>query len=354
LSVAAPSAAPNYAGYIFVLDGKRISSPFKPLLAICSDLDETPGTEAYFEIMRFLNTREETSMGQGVGLEVGNTIYFDMALGSLSYWNATEADREKFRALIQSGHIDCLHSFGDLATTRAHAARALEELERHNCRLKVWIDHAQAPSNFGSDIMCGHGDDTGHEVYHSDLTAQYGVEYVWRGRVTSVIGQDRPPSLLGIWNSKHPLASARTIAKEAAKQAFARAGSEKYRLHADNLAVQPVRLRDGRQTQEFLRFNPAWLGVSELDTGWGIEQVLTNRFLDRFVERAGVGILYTHLGKLWPGAVGFDSGTVQAFRRLAAYKEAGKIHVTTTKRVLDICSGKGTPVSLPPLKFPSL
>ena len=143
-------------------------------LAICSDLDETPDADTYFELLRFLNTTDDTRMGPGVGLEVGNTLYFDMPPGHFSYWNATESDRAKLRQLIRSGHIDCLHSFGDTATTRAHAGRALDELSRHDCQLSVWIDHARAPSNFGSDIMHGHGDEPGHPLRSShDRRAEF-------------------------------------------------------------------------------------------------------------------------------------------------------------------------------------
>src|SRR5262245_45479097 len=115
--------------------------PYEAALAICSDLDETPTAGDYFDMMRLLNTTEPTRLGRGVGLEVGNSIYFDMPPSQFSYWNADDRARASVRALIQSGHVDCLHSFGDLATTRTHAGRALDELARHDCALKVWIDH---------------------------------------------------------------------------------------------------------------------------------------------------------------------------------------------------------------------
>ncbi|NLX13830.1 MAG: hypothetical protein GXY44_09295 [Phycisphaerales bacterium] len=54
---------------------RRFPYPYQAMLAICSDLDETPDRQTYWEIMRFLNTTETTSMGPGVGLEVGNSIY---------------------------------------------------------------------------------------------------------------------------------------------------------------------------------------------------------------------------------------------------------------------------------------
>lgn len=334
--------------------------PYRAMLAICSDLDETPDAATYFELMRFLNTTEETTMGPGVGLEVGNTIYFDMAPGQVSYWNASERDRERFRALIRSGHIDCLHSFGDLATTRAHAARALEELGRHGCQLKVWIDHAQAITNLGADIMQGRGDVPGHAAYHADLTLAYGIQYVWRGRVTSMVGQGRAGSFRGIWNARHPVGSSRTLAKEFTKQVLARCGRRKYALHAGNPLVRRCRLRDGAESIEFLRANPHWRGVSAGDTGSGLGEVLNRRFLDRLVARGASCVLYTHMGKLPPGTRCFPPATVAAFRLLAEYAHGGKILVTTTRRLLDFHSASvaapqpAAPPSWPPLAYPDL
>lgn len=306
--------------------------------------------------MRFLNTTQDTSMGPGVGLEVGNTIYFDMAPGQFSYWNATEADREKIRARIRSGHIDCLHSYGDLATTRVHAARALDELVKHDCRIPVWVDHAVAPTNFGADIMHGHGDEPGHPAYHADLTIGYGIRHVWRGRTTSVIGQDRPFSLRALATPQHPLASARTLAKEAAKHVLACYGNEKYRPHAGNQMVLQASLRDGQPIREFIRCNPSWGGVSCHDRGDAIHEVLNRRFLDRLVERKAPCILYTHLGKLERGATKckFHPAVVEAFRRLAEYQQAGKLRVITTASLLDAHAAGWGEGSKEPLVFPDL
>ena len=332
------------------------SLPQVATLAICSDLDETPDSTTYFELMRFLNSIQDTSMGPGVGLEVGNTIYFDMAPGHFSYWNATEPEREKIRALIRSGHIDCLHSFGDLATTRAHAGRALDELMKHDCRIPVWVDHAVAPTNFGADIMQGYGDKPGHPAYHADLTMSYGIRHIWRGRVTSVIGQDQPFDLRSIGSARHPLASARTLAKEVAKQILARGKHPKYGSHAKNLLVVSARLRDGQTIHEFIRCNPSWGGVSYHDRGDCIHQVLTRSFLDRLVSRKAPCILYTHLGKLERGETRhrFQPSVVAAFRLLAEYQEAGKLQVTTTARLLE-AHAAGWQATVPkPLVFPDL
>jgi len=311
--------------------------PYRAALAICSDLDETPTAGDYLETARFLNTDEATRLGQGVNLEVGNSIYFDMPASQFSYWNGDDAARARVRALIRSGHIDCLHSFGDLATTRQHAGRALDELARHECALKVWIDHAVAPSNFGGDIMRGSGDVAGSPVFHADLTHAFGIEYVWRGRVTSVIGQDTGRRLAGIGRSSHLVASAITVAKEAAKGIVARGGSAKYAPHKSNVVLWHSALRSGQPVVEFLRSNPSWAGISVHDTLDGLGEVVNEPMLNRLVEREAACVLYTHLGKTaQPGRV-LTPQTRAALDLVADARNSGRLLVATTRRLLDFC-----------------
>lgn len=315
---------------------RRIPYPYSAMLAICSDLDETPDQQIYFETIRYLNTTEETAMGKGVGLEVGNTIYFDMAPGQFSYWNTDDAGRRMIQALIRSGHIDCLHSFGDLTVRREQASRALDELIRHDCWLKVWIDHGVAPSNFGSDIMRGLGDVKESDIYHADITTNYGVEYVWRGRVTSVIGQDVPRSLHGLFDVRHSVASGKTVLKESTKGIAAAFGNRKYAMHGMNQVLRRTPLRSGQFVYEFLRSNPHVEGVSCGETGDGISDVLSVAMLNRLVKRQGVSVLYTHLGKFRKRKEPFFSiATRQAMERLAQYAKSEKILVATTRRLLD-------------------
>jgi len=54
---------------------RRLPYPYRAMMAVCSDLDGTPDRRAYWEIARFLNTTQDTPMGPGAGLEVGNTIH---------------------------------------------------------------------------------------------------------------------------------------------------------------------------------------------------------------------------------------------------------------------------------------
>lgn len=333
-AAAAPSATPTPSHHV---DMRAIPYPYRAMLAICSDLDETPDQTVYRETMRFLNTRETTAMGPGVGLEVGNTIYFDMPPDQFAYWNTDGSGRQLLCDLMRSGHVDCLHSFGDLATTRAHAERALDELARQGISLAVWIDHATATTNFGEDIMRGSGDVPGAAAYHADLTCASGVRYVWRGRVTSVIGQRAPRALLPICRIDHPLDSLRTVSKEFAKGVLGRIGSRKYRMHASNDVLREARLRSGHRVHEFLRANPHWAGVSVGETAAGLADVLSESFLRALAASGGVSILYTHLGKVADPARPIPEGGRVALRRLAAARDASRILVTTTRRLLDYC-----------------
>jgi hypothetical protein len=320
-----------------VVQLRRFPYPYRTLLAICSDLDETPDWHTYWETMRFLNTTEDTAVGPGVGLEVGNSIYFDMPPEQFAYWNTDDTGRAMIETMIKSGHIDCLHSYGDLAGTRKHAARALDELGRHDCKLQVWVDHGTAATNFDPGIMRGHGDEPGHEAYHADLTIDYGIQYIWRGRVTSITGQDIPAWLHGILQWRHPGASGRTLLKEAAKQTLARLGNAKYAMHGWNKVLRPTQLRDRQPVWEFMRCNPHWGGVSSCDQGWRIGNVLTGAMLHRLIERGGTSILYTHLGKVDDPRALFNPRAVQAFRLLAEASREGNVLVTTTRRLLGYC-----------------
>lgn len=313
---------------------RRNPYPYKAMLAICSDLDETESAEVYLNTSRYLNGSGQSTFGQGLGLETGNTIFFYMPNSEFSYWSAEEKDRRAVRALIQSGHIDCIHSFGDLATTRKQAAETLEHLDANNCKIKVWIDHAIAATNFGADIMQGCGDIPGHDAYHADLTLSYGVQYVWTGRVTSIHGQDAPASLAGIGDSPDSGYQYKTTLKEAAKVMLGKLGNSRYRMHAENRLLRSTTLRDGQQTREFFRSNPHPGGISVGDNSSGLGTALRPQFLDNLEARSARSIVYTHLGKLMDPVHGFAEASREALEGLAARETAGNILVTTSYRLL--------------------
>lgn len=312
--------------------------PYRSMLAICSDLDETDTADIYFNTMDYLNTTENTPFGTGVGLETGNSMYFYMPQDQFAYWNSGDSERARVRDLMQSGHIDCFHSFGDLATKRSEVESTLQHLDSHNCSMRSWIDHAVAPSNFGGDIMQGFGDVRSSEIYHADLTTSFGVEYVWIGRVSSMRGQDAPVSLAGIWSASSPTRSLKTVAKEAVKVAAGKLGNKKYSFHANNRLIRDTWLRDGQKVREFMRSNPHVEGVSVGDTSEGLGQALSEDFLDRLIDRRGKVIIYTHLGKKIDADTGFAPGTRAALEELRNRVQGGDVLVSTTTRILDFAT----------------
>ena len=314
---------------------RKYPYPYRAMLAICSDLDETPNKDIYFETARYLNTTEQTSLGKGVGLEVGNTIYFDMPEHNFSYTNTDDDGRQKIHQLIDSGHIDCLHSFGDFVNDRALIEKHWNDIQSGQRKIEVWVDHAQAPTNLDNDIMQGQGAEPGKPAYHSDLTVQSGsLAFIWKGRVTSCVAQNAKRSYRAVFNKQQIKASLKTMTLEFIKGWLARFGNIKYAMHKDNKVLRKSTLVDGTNINEFMRCNPAWGGVSCFDQARGIHNVLTKKVLDTLVDKEGCSILYSHLGKVHSVAEPFTQDTRQAFELLAEYQKNNKILTTTTRRLL--------------------
>jgi len=317
---------------------RKYPYPYRAMLAICSDLDETPNKEIYFETARYLNTTEETSLGKGVGLEVGNTIYFDMPEHNFSYTNTDDNGRQKIHKLIESGHIDCLHSFGDFVNDRALIEKHWNTIQAGKRKIEVWVDHAQAPTNLDNDIMQGQGAEIEKSAYHSDLTIQSGIlKFIWKGRVTSCVAQNTSRSYRSLFNKNEIKASFKTIVLEFIKGWFARLGSEKYAMHKNNKVLRKSTLIDGTEVNEFMRCNPAWGGISCFDQARGIHHVLTKKVLDTLVKKEGCSILYSHLGKVHSITEPFTNETRQAFELLSNYQKSKQILTSTTRRLLGYC-----------------
>ncbi|MCU7845552.1 MAG: hypothetical protein KZQ93_17115 [Candidatus Thiodiazotropha sp. (ex Monitilora ramsayi)] len=314
---------------------RKFPYPFKAMFALCSDLDETPDKETYFAISKYLNTKDKTVMGRGVGLEIGNTIYFEMPKDQFSYWNTDDEGRKNILQLIKSGHIDCIHSYGDYVDSRDKVIEIHNEFEKAGCAPAVWVDHAVAPSNFGADIMCGQGDLEDSPVYHADLTMSLGIKYLWMGRVTSITGQETARKYTDIFETAHPVVSLITMFKEITKVALGRLGSKKYRLHKNNDLAVSAQLRNGLSAMEFVRSNPYWGGVSQAETAYGLKYVLTKKYIERLISKNAYSILYTHLGKIKDKSEPFDKETRESLDVLSEYYQNGDILVATTKRLLD-------------------
>jgi len=204
---------------------RKFPYPYRAAIAICSDIDNTESLEKFLEIQKFLDTREMTSMGEGVGLEIGNSFFFyEPPDGAISYFLSGPPVRETIISFIKSDQIDVMHSYGKKSDfTREDAIRSLVELKKNNCNIDVWVDHDKSKSNFGDDVTFGLGDHPDSKAYHADLTLNYGIKFVWLGRVTMIVGQSDAITLetfTSIFDSDHPLYSLINISKEIAKNAM--------------------------------------------------------------------------------------------------------------------------------------
>jgi hypothetical protein len=174
--------------------------PFLCALAFASDIDGcTP--EKFEEVHRFLNTTETTTMGPGLGLDIGDSMWMYDSLderpsaempASMAYWKGTTPgvikDAQRIREYIDKGWIDSLHSYGNFHATRGPFTRelakaALDELSSRQIRLDTWLDHGgqSIADNFTQPRLwpAEHGDDPASGDYHTDLLLAYGVRYAW-------------------------------------------------------------------------------------------------------------------------------------------------------------------------------
>lgn len=313
---------------------RKFPYPFRAALVICSDIDGTDTAEKFLGIQNFLNTEYETEMGPGIGLEIGNTFFPLTPDGSFSYLSGRPSDRALLRDFIKAGYIDCIHSYGDNAQSREDALRTIEALEQDGCKVKVWIDHAHVPTNFGPDNPRGLGDVVDSPVYHADVTLAYGIQFVWMGRATSLVGQETPITLRAlrhIYDSTYPRASLENIYRELVKIILGELGSRRFAIHRHNRLIRVAHLRDGSQLYEFNRCNNHW--HKPLPNSLKLAYMLRPQALEVLKATEGYMIIYTHLGYVDPPPF-IPQPTQAALRHLANEYRAGNIYVTTTLRLL--------------------
>lgn len=318
---------------------RKFPYPYRAAIAICSDIDNTETLEKFLEIQKFLNTREMTSMGEGVGLEIGNSFFFyEPPDAAISYFLSGPQVRETIINFIKSGQIDVMHSYGKKSDfTREDAIRSLAELKKNNCKIDVWIDHDRSMSNLGDDVTFGLGDHPDSKAYHADLTLNYGIKFVWLGRVTMIVGQSAPVTWEGfavIFDKDHAIHSSISICKEIAKNAMGVFGSKKYAMHKDNDLLRIVKLDDGNKVYEFTRFDDYWKGVGTGATNKRLAYALSGRTLNHLKDTEGYMVVYTHFGKNSDCMEFICKETQSALRNLAKEFKEGNIYVTTTSKLL--------------------
>ena len=230
---------------------RKFPYPYKAALTICNDADATTSADEFLTIQKYLNFHGHTDLGNGLGIEIGNSVFMYDRENNFSYFSDRPKDSEIIAKYIDMGLVDGLHSFGEKENfKRSDAQKAISELKKLNRKVDVWSDHANTIDNINGDQMGGEGDLKTSSAYHIDLLVDYGFKFFWLGRVTSKIATETAPSpgdFLYIIDTKHLVTTIKTSLKELMKHILGILGNVKYAMHKDYRLVQIKTLRDGQK-----------------------------------------------------------------------------------------------------------
>ncbi|MHA1381236.1 MAG: hypothetical protein ACTSRG_22955 [Candidatus Helarchaeota archaeon] len=311
---------------------RKFPYPYKAALSICSDID---GTDTY---KKFKNI--QSFMTEEIGIKFTNTFFPYHDDSYFSLFSGRKGDKDVIIEHIKNGMIDAIHSYGEKRDfSRRDALKALKELEQYNCKLDIWIDHAESRSNFCKYRFIGKGDIPEAKEYHFDLTKNFGIKFIWTERLTRVIGQGVPlsfRSLLKIYDKKYPLDSSINLGKTIAKIILGYFGYIKYNFFKDNELVIISTMRDGQRIYEFIRFNNFYhRDVTRGDTFEDLYYLISKRVLNHLKEIGGYSIIYVHLGKNFNLYSINGKKTIAALYNLKQELERGDIYVDSTSRILN-------------------
>jgi hypothetical protein len=319
---------------------RKFPFPYKAAFTISNDIDKTETAEEFLEIQEFLNTTNKTRMGNGIGLEIGNSFFMYPPLQEFGYFSNRLVDRKVIAKFIEAGYIDTIHSWGDRYGGRDDARKAIEELDDRSIRLNVWVNHAQNKSDMGRFYSALYlGDNKESMYYHSDLTIPYGIQFAWLGSSTWIIGQATPISITALvsgFDNEHPLKSLVNVTKSVLKNFAGIVGimPDRYALHARNDFVKPVVLDDGQRIYQFMRYDHHYNGIGRGTTSRTMAYNLSKSILDHLITVHGYAMLYSHLGKNQDCDEAIDEGTQKALRYLAEKYYNGELYVTTQAKML--------------------
>jgi SAM-dependent methyltransferase len=302
--------------------------PYRAMLAISTDIDGTL-LDNFREVHRFLNTRESTAMGEGVGLDIANSCWIFDTPGaghdSVSYFRSwsdhtPNPAADELVAYIRAGWIDTLHSYGNFTAadrlgggfSRALAIAALEVFAKRNLSLPVWTNHGDRcnTQNIGRDETT-QGDMPDRAAYHADLLPRIGVQYLWRQFRQDVAGHR---SVIAPWSLKDGQ-SFFAFPRFTSRVGYERAGEVGTRFD----------MRNG-----IGRNGKPWIMLWRPQV---FHEQVSDDMLDDLEQNRQFSVVAQHLGFLRPMNM-LDRHSVGAFRRLRQRQDAGRILVARTSRLL--------------------
>jgi hypothetical protein len=317
--------------------------PFRGMLAICSDIDdESP--EHFAALHRFLNTREMTRLGRGLGLDVADSFWFyapasddvDPAKAQMSLftglnWKKRSPFAGRILDYIRGGWIDTLHSYGNFSKiptghpdrfTRAHAEHALGVLREEGLSIRVWSNHGDSNNiqnvERDDDMV---GDVPTHPARHSDLTTRCGIRFIWSTEMSEDFRRDKVLTL-------GQLRDGQKIWKFSRQDLVYRDDAEELKARFGAIA------QDTARGPMAVVWHPALLHVQ-----------LSPENLADLVSAGGYAIVGQHLGYRHPFASPGEllpPEAVAALHRLKAQQDGGGILVAGTARLLEYAAARET------------
>lgn len=304
-------------------DLRKFPYPYNAMLAISSDIDDTT-LEEFKTYHKFLNTKEQTPYGEGVGLDIGDSMWMFMGdnikskvdkYGNgvdniMTFYKGTDSTQkhnsDEIIHFINAGWIDSLHTFGDFSTqnekgtkfSRKLAIDAWNTLKSINFKPTVWINHGDRANtqNFGAYGTSKfwsyqQGDNPKSPYYHTDLTIGNGIKYIWNSIADYNFGHDYP--------------------------------------------LYEVSLRDGKKVWGFFRYTNNLVN-GKIDWTWtpkDLYRQLTQNNLDSLVKNKQYSIVTQHFGVDAENL--FSAENIKALRMLKDYEINGKILVAKTSRLIN-------------------
>lgn len=309
---------------------RKYPYPYRAAMSITSDIDGTDTLDQHERIRSLLN--------EEFGIKFTNTFFPFHDESKFSLFSGKAADKNTIIDDIRKGLIDAIHSFGEKNDfTRQHALLTLKALKEKNCKLQVWIDHAESKSNLCKYRFFGKGDMPGEDEYHFDLLKSYGIKFIWTERLTNIIGQGVPlkwKSILEIYDRKYPLDSMKNIAKTIAKIGLDIVGYEKYNYFKHNKLINIATMRDGQKIYEFIRFNNHPKGAAVGDTFEDLAYLISNKVLCALKKSGGYCIVYVHLGKKFNLNNISSRETIAALHNLKREIDCASIYVDRVSKLL--------------------
>ncbi len=337
---------------------RKLPYPFKAALTICSDVDGTSFSN-FIQIHKFLNTKQNTSIGTGLDLPIGDSFWMydrpDIADHAFSYFDDLDGNPSEeaplIRDFIRAGIIDVLHGYGNFAKitdfSRQLAEHTFEELDRHGLKLSVWTNHGgiESAQNIGEKSV-GQGDIPDSDFYHSDLLIDNGIKFFWDSEISLMtnVGQDCEASF-GDAYWRTPIYENRKLRAKSKLKGYITLSDKlfhkftnKHFIHweafnsKENDLISLDKLRDGNEMYRFKR-----LGLGRYDWSDDLSMLLNDNVVETLICKKGYLILYIHLGdrKNKHDSSPLSEQSIQTLRNLSELYHDGILWLTTTSRLLN-------------------